>query len=249
MSDTPRTDTEWNNMEPQCADASVLAEVMYEKAQEIERELNAANATIAETKAILQQVDLPDEPLPIQAKRYVDQHDWNLGIIRGQAAQIQRANETMREALKEADWQNMPNRREPVRGGYEFYINEEWTCLRDVALGDDPGFQASLMKVRYDPDDERVRIRRVLDDDALLSDLAEMRDAIKEAQSALQDWHNLWKVTASRVSSRDHLDGTAIDKATKTALSKLSKHLPCECATAKAEGCSNSSSERIDEPR
>ena len=73
----------------------------------------------------------------------------------------------LREAL---DWQNMPNRREPVRGGYEFYINEEWTGIRDAALGENAGFQATLMKTRFDPDDERVRVRRVIDDDALLAD-------------------------------------------------------------------------------
>jgi NTP pyrophosphatase (non-canonical NTP hydrolase) len=75
----------------------------------------------------------------------------------------------------ELNWQNMPNRREPLRGGYEFYINEEWTCLRDAALGEDLGFHAALMKTRYDPDDERVRVRRVLDDDAILKELAELK--------------------------------------------------------------------------
>lgn len=81
------------------------------------------------------------------------------------------------ELREQLNWQNWPNRREPVRGGYEFYINEEWTCIRDAALGEDPGFRASLMKVRYDPDDERVRIRRVLDDDAILQDLADAKGA------------------------------------------------------------------------
>ena len=79
---------------------------------------------------------------------------------------------------EELDWQNMPNRREPFRGGWEFYINEEWTGIRDAALGEDPGFRATLMKVRYDPDDERVRVRRVLDDDAILQDLAEAHKAL-----------------------------------------------------------------------
>jgi len=78
--------------------------------------------------------------------------------------------------LKEnLDYQNMPNRREPLRGGYEFYINEEWTGIRHAALGEDVGFRASLMKTRYDPDDERIRVRRVLDDDAILKELAELK--------------------------------------------------------------------------
>jgi hypothetical protein len=80
--------------------------------------------------------------------------------------------------LKEfADWQNIPNRREPVRGGYEFYINEEWRGIRDAALGEDVGFQATLMKTRFDPDDERVRVRRVLDDDAILEELATLKSS------------------------------------------------------------------------
>lgn len=37
-SDTPRTDSEWNTYEPQCADASKLAELMYQWACEMERE-------------------------------------------------------------------------------------------------------------------------------------------------------------------------------------------------------------------
>jgi hypothetical protein len=79
---------------------------------------------------------------------------------------------------EELDWQNMPNRREPFRGGWEFYINEEWTGIRDAAMGEDVGCVATLMKVRFDPDDERVRVRRVLDDDAILQDLAEARKAL-----------------------------------------------------------------------
>lgn len=87
----------------------------------------------------------------------------------------------LNEALEKLDWQNMPNRREPTRGGYEFYINEEWTCIRDAALNDNVGCIASLMKVRFDPDDERVRIRRVLDDDAILQDLNEAQALNAEA--------------------------------------------------------------------
>jgi len=90
----------------------------------------------------------------------------------------------MREQL---DWQNVPNRREPVRGGYEFYVNEEWTGIRDAALGENIGFQATLMKVRFDPDDERVRIRRVLDDDAILQDLADARKTFNSANGPVSN--------------------------------------------------------------
>jgi len=96
-------------------------------------------------------------------------------------AMLEREIEQLKEAL---DWQNMPNRREPVRGGYEFYVNEEWTGIRAAALGDSCGGVASLMKVRYDPDDERVRIRRVLDDDAILQELTEARESLARLSSA-----------------------------------------------------------------
>jgi hypothetical protein len=33
------------------------------------------------------------------------------------------------------------------------------------------------MKTRFDPDDERVRVRRVLDDDAILQDLAALKSS------------------------------------------------------------------------
>lgn len=85
---------------------------------------------------------------------------------------------------EELDWQNMPNRREPFRGGWEFYINEEWTGIRDAAMGEDVGCVATLMKVRFDPDDERVRVRRVMDDDAILQDLAEARKALDSSANA-----------------------------------------------------------------
>lgn len=73
--------------------------------RQLERENAAMRAEIAETKQVLQQVDLPDEPLVVQAKRYVDQHDWHVGINRGQAKQIDdanRVNAAMREVMKEA---------------------------------------------------------------------------------------------------------------------------------------------------
>jgi hypothetical protein len=75
-------------------------------ARQLERENAAMRAEITEAKQVLQQVDLPDEPLVVQAKRYVDQHDWHVGINRGQAKQIDDANKVnamMREVIKEAD--------------------------------------------------------------------------------------------------------------------------------------------------
>lgn len=85
-------------------------------------------------------------------------------------------------ALEKLNFQNIPNRREPTRGGYEFYINEEWSCIRDTALNEDVGCVATLMKTRYDPDDERVRVRRILDDDAILNEL----DMVKMEKNILK---------------------------------------------------------------
>lgn len=85
------------------------------------------------------------------------------------------------ERLKELnDWQNMPNRNPSYRGGYEFYINEEWACLRAAAIDETVDMSASLMKARFDPDDERVRVRLVKDDDALLDDLKQAETKLVE---------------------------------------------------------------------
>jgi len=101
-------------------------------------------------------------------------HDGCSAVPCSRCALLMREIAELRENL---DWQNMPNRREPVRGGYDFYINEEWTGIRDAALGENVGFQATLMKTRFDPDDERVRVRRVLDDDAILAELATLKSS------------------------------------------------------------------------
>ena len=97
-------------------------------------------------------------------------------------ATLEEDNASLKEEL---DWQNARNSGTPTRGGYEFYINEEWTCLADVAIDQDPGFHASLMKVRHDPDDERVRVRRVIEDDALLSQIATLEREKAEAVNEL----------------------------------------------------------------
>lgn len=122
-----------------------------------------------------------------------DDWSWFAQKVEDFASQLERELAKLQEAL---DWQNVPNRREPLRGGYEFYINEEWTCIRDAAMDEDPGFQASLMKVRFDPDDERVRIRRILDDDAIFDELeaekaenANLKQQVEELK-VLQRYHH-----------------------------------------------------------
>lgn len=98
---TPRTDLEESAQTQRFGGYMVKADF----ARQLERENAAMRAEIAEAKQVLQQVDLPDEPLVVQAKRYVDQHDWHVGINRGQAKQIDdanRVNAAMREVMKEA---------------------------------------------------------------------------------------------------------------------------------------------------
>lgn len=73
---------------------------------------------------------------------------------------------------EELNWQSNRNSGHPTKGGYEFYINEEWTGLAAAALDADYGWCAALRKHRIDPDDERVRIRRVVEDDQILNQLA-----------------------------------------------------------------------------
>lgn len=56
---------------------------------------------IAEAKTYLQEVDLPDEDLVTKAKRIRDSLDFLTGITRGQARQIDEANNAMRLLLEE----------------------------------------------------------------------------------------------------------------------------------------------------
>jgi hypothetical protein len=104
---TPETDTnvgEWD--EGKFWDHPKGRIVEADFARKLERERNEARAEIAAAKIVLQQPDLPDEPLVVQAKRYVDQHDWQVGVNRGQATQIEKANRenaAMRVAIQEAN--------------------------------------------------------------------------------------------------------------------------------------------------
>lgn len=92
------------------------------------------------------------------------------------------------ERLKEElNWQNTRNSGHPTCGGFEFYINEEWTGLANEALDAEYGWHCALRKHRIDPDDERVRIRRVNEDDAILKE----RDALKEEVNKLKS--ELWE--------------------------------------------------------
>ena len=88
---------------------------------------------------------------------------------------------------QELNWQNNRNSGQPTRGGFEFYINEEWTGLASAALDSDPGWHAALYKKRMDPDDERVRVRRVVEDDQILKDISSLESALKVAKAERDD--------------------------------------------------------------
>lgn len=100
---------------------------------------------------------------------------------------------------QELDWQNHRNSGHATKGGFEFYINEEWTGLANAALDQDAGWQAALRKHRLDPDDERVRIRRVAEDDTIIRELDDLtarnaalvaeRDKLASEISGLRSYH------------------------------------------------------------
>lgn len=69
------------------------------------------------------------------------------------------------------NWQNHRNSGWPTRGGYEFYAAEGWNAAPEMS---------HIMRERYDPDDDRVRVRRVAEDDQLLADLAAEKKRVAE---------------------------------------------------------------------
>jgi hypothetical protein len=89
-------------------------------------------------------------------------------------------------AKEELNWQNHRNAGHPTRGGFEFYINEEWTGLANAALDADHGFYAALRKNRIDPDDERVRVRRVAEDDTILRELVAAEKCVEVFKNLAQ---------------------------------------------------------------
>lgn len=72
-----------------------------------------------------------------------------------------------------------------MRREFEFYINEEWQSIARAALDSGVDGVASLLKNRFDPDDERVRIRRVAEDDAILHDIQTAQAEIVGLREAL----------------------------------------------------------------
>lgn len=59
----------------------------------------------------------------------------------------------------ELNWQNKRNSGHPTRGGFEFYINEEWQGLANAAIDSDCSWHATLMKKRFDPNAEEAAVR------------------------------------------------------------------------------------------
>jgi hypothetical protein len=104
-----------------------------------------------------------------------------------------REHDKLREEL---DWQNQRNSGTPTRGGYEFYINEEWLS----------GGTPSLMRERFDPDDERVRVRRTIEDDALIKEIDKLRAANAELIERLAEARESHLHASSRDESTRRLE-------------------------------------------
>jgi hypothetical protein len=106
--------------------------------------------------------------------------------LRAKLAEVEKDRKALLEKL---DWQNKRNSGQPTRGGFEFYINEEWTGLASAALDEEAGWRAGLRKMRIDPDDERVRVRRVIEDDEMLFQLSKVtaeRDDLRRTVAELK---------------------------------------------------------------
>jgi len=112
------------------------------------------------------------------------------GLIESLQKRNSQLERELNEAKEQLNWQNNRNAGYPTKGGFEFYINEEWTGLATAALDIDYGWHAALRKHRTDPDDERVRVRRVIEDDAILQQLTTALARVKELEkAALQTIH------------------------------------------------------------
>lgn len=104
-------------------------------------------------------------------------------------AENERLKGELERVREELNWQNHRNASTPNRGGFEFYINEEWTWLAGAAMdAEDATSTATLSKRRYDPDDERVRVRRVIEDDAILNDIASLRSQLGAVKRERDEW-------------------------------------------------------------
>lgn len=101
-------------------------------------------------------------------------------------AELTRLRAELEKAKEELNWQNHRNAGHPTKGGFEFYINEEWTGLADAAIDAEYSWHCALRKHRIDPDDERVRIRRVAEDDTILKENETLRaenEALRKAKA------------------------------------------------------------------
>jgi hypothetical protein len=160
-------------------------------ARSLERRLTAA---LAELSRLREEIERPNQESSATEDdirvRLVTDFDKQIRDLRTQLSTERAAREqTEKDVAKlkeELNWQNHRNSGRPTKGGYEFYINEEWTGVAAAALDTDPGWHAALRKRRIDPDDERVRIRRVVEDDAILHSLAESESREHQLWEALE---------------------------------------------------------------
>lgn len=126
--------------------------------------------------------------LRAELARVKEESEYEVVNLRNALAESERRREEaarkVEKLSQELNWQNNRNASHPTKGGFEFYINEEWTGLANAAMDTDPGWHAALRKKRMDPDDERVRVRRVIEDDALIAALSALQGKMETIQAA-----------------------------------------------------------------
>lgn len=125
------------------------------------------------------------------AQRAIRLHEENKALaaerdrLAAENAELRKEIKGLRELI---DVECIPNRNPASRGAFEFYVCENWMFIRDCALDDENvGMNACITKRRDDPDDERVRIRRIRDDDVLLGDLAAANATLDRLREAFND--------------------------------------------------------------
>jgi chromosome segregation ATPase len=168
--------------------------------------LKEANRSISEAKTHLQEVDLPDEPIDIQAKRLRDAHNWQAGIAAGYEKQIQSANETLRKLNDALDEANADRRR--LREALETFTALDLSLTHEVGIHELEAAQSDAHEALTTPPPpvvakpdadalaEAVEIMRVGICSAAMPNASEREiasDAVKQASEVLKTYRNKYK--------------------------------------------------------
>lgn len=172
-----RLDAGWElqSLAPQLADLAEQQQTRIAEMESNQRELSEEVESLA--------VDHARAETFLSAER--QKREELEALIENDVRSIKELEKEVASLREELNWQNHRNSGHPTKGGFEFYINEEWTGLASAALDSDPGWHCALRKRRIDPDDERVRIRRVSEDDAIIAELSTLRSENEELRKAI----------------------------------------------------------------